>query len=82
MKPGQIRGVKKHSRLVMYDVVTRDYSRRLSPDDVIRNVKRFVRDGSVIVFHDSLKAWPNLRVALPEAIRWLKQQGYEFGIIG
>ena len=34
----------------MYDVVTRDYSRRLSPDDVIRNVKRFVRDGSVIVF--------------------------------
>ncbi len=82
MKPGQIRSVKKHSRLVMYDVVTRDYSRRLSPDDVIRNVKRFVRDGSVIVFHDSLKAWPNLRVALPEAIRWLKQQGYEFGIIG
>ena len=82
MKTGQIRGVKKHSRLVMYDVVTRDYSRRLSPDDVIRNVKRFVRDGSVIVFHDSLKAWPNLRVALPEAIRWLKQQGYEFGIIG
>lgn len=81
MKPSQIREVRKRCRLVMYDIVTRDYSPKLSPHDVLRNVTRFTRDGSIIVFHDSLKAWPNLRVALPEAIAWLKQQGYEFGVI-
>ncbi|MDE5935582.1 MAG: polysaccharide deacetylase family protein [Muribaculaceae bacterium] len=81
MKPSQIREVRKRCRLVMYDIVTRDYSPKLSPADVMRNVTQFTRDGSIIVFHDSLKAWPNLRVALPEAIMWLKQQGYEFGVI-
>ncbi len=81
MKPSQIRRVRNRYRLVMYDLVTRDYSRRLSPDDIVRNVRRYTRDGSIIVFHDSLKAWPNLHVALPRAIRWLRRQGYEFGVI-
>ena len=81
MKPSQIRAVCRHNRLVMYDLVTRDYSRILSPDDIVRNVRRYARDGSLIVFHDSLKAWPNLRQALPRAIEWLKRQGYEFGVL-
>ena len=81
MKPSQIHAVCRHNRLVMYDLVTRDYSRILSPDDIVRNVRRYARDGSLIVFHDSLKAWPNLRQALPRAIEWLKRQGYEFGVL-
>ena len=81
MKPSQIRAVCRNNRLVMYDLVTRDYSRILSPDDIVRNVRRYARDGSLIVFHDSLKAWPNLRQALPRAIEWLKRQGYEFGVL-
>lgn len=81
MKPSQIRAVRRHNRLIMYDLVTRDYSRLLSPGDVVRNVRRYTRDGSLIVFHDSLKAWPNIRQALPRAIEWLKKQGYEFGVI-
>ena len=62
----------------MYDLVTRDYSRKLSPDQVVENVKRYARNGSIIVFHDSLKAEKNLREALPRAIQWLRNQGYEF----
>ena len=81
MKTSQIRAVCLHNILVIYDLVTRDYSRILSPDDIVRNVRRYARDGSLIVFHDSLKAWPNLRQALPRAIEWLKRQGYEFGVL-
>jgi peptidoglycan-N-acetylglucosamine deacetylase len=65
-------------RIVMWDVVTRDYSKWLTADDVFNNVKRYVRNGSIITFHDSLKSIDKLRTALPESIKWLKEQGYEF----
>ena len=74
----QARGIKNHYNIVMYDLVTRDYSKKLTPEEVLDNVKRYVRNGSIIVFHDSLKAEKNMRYALPRAIEWLKNEGYEF----
>ena len=68
-------------KVVMWDVVTRDYSRLLTADDVLNNVKRYTRQGSIITFHDSQKSIDKLKHALPEALAWLKQQGYEFGVI-
>lgn len=65
-------------RIIMWDVVTRDYSRFMSPEQVLENVKRYTRNGSVMVFHDSLKAEKNLRYALPRAIEWLLEEGYSF----
>lgn len=67
-------------RVVMWDVVTRDYSRRLTAEDVLDNVKRYTRPGSIITFHDSLKSIDKLKHALPEALQWLTQQGYEFKV--
>ncbi len=78
MRWGQARAIKTHFNIVMYDLVTRDYNNKLSPAQVLRNVKRYARSGSIIVFHDSLKAWKNMHQVLPDAIRWLKEQGYEF----
>lgn len=74
----QARVLKRHYNVVMYDLVTRDYSRRMTPERVLDNVKRYARNGSIIVFHDSLKASRNMRYALPRAIEWLRGQGYEF----
>lgn len=74
----QARGLGRDFKMVMYDLVTRDYSWRLSADDVVDNVRNLARDGSVIVFHDSLKSLPRLRDSLPRAIEWLKKEGYEF----
>ena len=65
----------------MYDLVTRDYAKKINGEDVLNNVKRFARNGSIIVFHDSLKAEKNMRYAMPRAIEWLKSQGYDFGVI-
>jgi peptidoglycan/xylan/chitin deacetylase (PgdA/CDA1 family) len=71
----------KHAfKIVMWDVVTRDYSKWLTADDVVNNVKKYTRNGSIITFHDSLKSIDKLRLALPESIKWLKEQGYEFKI--
>jgi len=67
--------------VVMWDVVTRDYSRFMTPQQVLQNVKKYTRDGSIIVFHDSLKAEKNMKYALPRAIEWLQEQGYTFALI-
>ncbi len=82
MRPMQYQ-VLRHCgyRVIMWDVVTRDYSRLLTADDVVNNVKRYTRNGSIITLHDSLKSIDKLKHALPEILAWLKQEGYEFGII-
>lgn len=74
----QVKALLKHYNIIMYDVVTRDYSSRLGPEQVLDNVKRYTRNGSIIVFHDSLKAQRNVLAALPAAIEWLLEQGYSF----
>ena len=78
MRWGQARAIKNRYNIIMYDVVSRDYNRRLSPERIFDNVRRYTRDGSIIVFHDSLKARDNMLAAMPRAVRWLKEQGYEF----
>ncbi len=78
MRRTQGKALKERYNVVMYDLVTRDYSRKLTGEQVLDNVRRYVRNGSIIVFHDSLKASANMRYALPRAIEWLLSQGYEF----
>ena len=73
----QARAIKDRYNLVMYDLVTRDYNRRISHHRVLDNVKHSARNGSIIVFHDSLKAQRNMQAALPRAIEWLQSEGYE-----
>ncbi len=82
MGPVQYRTMRHFGyKVVMWDLVTRDYSRRLTAQDVLENVKRYARNGSIITFHDSLKSIDKLRKILPDALQWLKDQGYEFRII-
>jgi len=68
-------------RIVMWDLVTRDYSKWMTAEDVVRNVKRYARNGSIITFHDSLKSIEKLHYALPASLQWLKEQGYEMKIL-
>lgn len=73
--------MKRRYRIVMWDLVTRDYSKWITAEDVVNNVKRYARNGSIITFHDSLKSIDKLHTALPESLLWLKEQGYEFKVI-
>ncbi len=72
--------LRRYYTIVMWDLVTRDYSKLLNADEVFENVKRYVRNGSIITFHDSLKSIDKLKTALPRSIEWLQQQGYEFKV--
>ena len=75
--------LKRTYKIVMWDLVTRDYSKKLRGPQVLANVMRYARNGSIITFHDSLKSWENgnLQYALPRAIDFLKEEGYEFKLL-
>ena len=78
---GQSKVLRSRYTIIMYDLVTRDYSKKLTGEQVLDNVKKYARNGSIIVFHDSLKAEKNMKYALPRAIEWLRDQGYKFAAI-
>ena len=80
MRWGQYMVLRNRYTIVMWDLVTRDYSKRLNGRQVLRNVKKYVRNGSIITFHDSIKSEKNMKYALPRAIEWLLEQGYEFKV--
>ena len=69
--------MSRRYRIIMWDVVTRDYSKWMTAEDIFENVKKYTRNGSIITFHDSLKSIEKLHYALPKALQWLKDQGYE-----
>ena len=80
MRKSEYWWLSREFKIIMWDVVTRDYSKWTTADDVLKNVKKYTRNGSIITFHDSLKSIEKLKYALPKAIEWLKEQGYEFRI--
>lgn len=73
--------LKKYYKIIMWDLVTRDYSKRKNGEQVFEIVKKYVRSGSIITFHDSIKAEKNMKYALPRSIEWLKEQGYAFKVL-
>ena len=80
MRMSQYAWLSRKFKVVMWDLVTRDYSKWLTADDVVNNIKKYARNGSIITFHDSLKSIDKLQTALPQALQWLKDEGYEFRI--
>ncbi len=61
----------------MWSVLSVDYNKKLQGSQVVKNVIENVGPGSIIVFHDSVKASANLYYALPEVLKYLKENGYK-----
>ncbi len=81
IKQCQLCTLSKDYTIVFWDVITRDYNQNLSPERIVRIVKRYMRNGSVIVFHDSKKAAKNMLAAIQPSIDFLKSEGYEFCLL-
>lgn len=78
IKKQQADELKSQFEIVMWDVLSYDFDALVSPQKCYQNVIGNVQPGSIVVFHDSLKAFTNLKYALPEALRYLNDQGYSF----
>lgn len=65
------------AKLVMWDVLSGDFDTAISGEQCFRNVVQHIRPGSVVVFHDSDKAYRNLKTALPGVLHYLKELNYQ-----
>jgi len=77
----QSSAIRKSHRIVLWDVLSRDYDTRLDGARCTRNVIDNAGPGSIVVFHDSLKAEARLRVALPAVLTHFKAQGFRFAAL-
>lgn len=81
---GRIKGAQAKSlaqkgfRIVMWDILSMDYDVAISPERCYLNVTNHTHSGSIIVFHDSLKAEKNLRAVLPKILEHYSRKGYSF----
>lgn len=78
LKPKQVQFLSRHYRIVMWDVLSGDFDKNISPEQCFENVRMHASEGSVIVFHDSLKAKENLEFALPQTLSHFASLGYQF----
>jgi peptidoglycan/xylan/chitin deacetylase (PgdA/CDA1 family) len=81
IKRSQIKLLKKHNfnlKIIMWDVLSCDFDTQLSPEKCLQNVLKYTQPGSIIVFHDSLKAFDRLQYVLPKAMEVWSKEGYKF----
>ena len=74
----QARALRGRYDLVMWDVLSADFDTRVSGERCLRNVLRHASAGSIIVFHDSVKAEERMRHALPQVLTHFSKAGYVF----
>lgn len=74
----QARLLKPDYKIIMWDVLSYDYSVEISKEDCFKNIKKHTKSGSIIVFHDSEKAKNNLMSALPNTLDHFSKEGYSF----
>ena len=81
LRQSQAKELCKKYKIIMWDVLSYDYDQKVLPEICFRNVIDATKSGSIIVFHDNLKALPNLRYALPHAIDFLLKKDFSFDVI-
>ena len=81
IKKSQISLIRKYfpeTEIIMWDVLSADFDENISKDQCTQNVLKSTRNGSIIVFHDSQKAFGRLEYALPLILESLMSKGFEF----
>ncbi|SNR54901.1 Peptidoglycan/xylan/chitin deacetylase, PgdA/CDA1 family [Lutibacter agarilyticus] len=72
---------KKGYKIVMWDVLSADFDTKITSEECLANVIKNVKNGSIIVFHDSVKASEKLKFVLPKILEFYKAKGYTFNAI-
>lgn len=78
MSPSQYESVKKHYRIIMWDLLSYDFDSGRSAHKVLKIVLDYVRPGSIITFHDSVRSYGNLKEIFPGLLKILTEKGYSF----
>jgi peptidoglycan/xylan/chitin deacetylase (PgdA/CDA1 family) len=78
IRRSQIRQLKDEYKIILWDVMSHDYEQRISRERSLKAVLRYTKEGSIVVFHDSVKAWNKLQYILPGVLEEYSGKGYKF----
>ncbi|MCO5255843.1 MAG: polysaccharide deacetylase family protein [Lentimicrobium sp.] len=81
IRPSYIPYLRKDYRIIMWSVITGDFDREASPEKILDNALRFTTGGSIVVFHDSLKAADRMFYALPRFLETFSNKGFTFPVL-
>lgn len=81
MKLSQFYKIKKDKKIILWDVLSADFDNSISPEKCYNNVIKNATNGSIIVFHDSMKAEERLKYSLPKVLKHFTDKGYKFKAI-
>lgn len=68
--------LQKGYKIIMWDVLSADFDTSILPEQCLSNVVNHLESGSIVVFHDSVKAFKNIQYALPKTLQFLKENGF------
>ncbi|AOW21480.1 polysaccharide deacetylase family protein [Urechidicola croceus] len=79
IKPNQARKIRnKGYKIIMWEVLSADFDTTISNEKCLENVIKNTKNGSIIVFHDSVKAGNKMKYALPKVLSHFNDNGYQF----
>jgi peptidoglycan-N-acetylglucosamine deacetylase len=78
IKPKQIKKLKEDYSIIYWTVLSGDFDENLKPEKCLHRIKKKTKAGSIIVFHDNMKAYPRIKYALPKYLEHFSQLGYSF----
>jgi len=78
LKISQYNHLKNHYKIILWSIISYDFDEKLSWKECFSNVIKHIEPGSIIVFHDSLKASKRLLFLLPELLKLLSEMEYQF----
>ncbi|UIR57144.1 polysaccharide deacetylase family protein [Sphingobacterium sp. SRCM116780] len=80
-KKSQLKKLYSRYQIIMWDVLTGDFDLQLTPEKCLENAIKNTENGSIIVFHDNIKAVPRVQYALPKTIQYLLDKNYRFEVL-
>lgn len=78
LKPKQVQFLLRHYRIIMWDVLSGDFDQNTTAEQCLANVLKNGKEGSIVVFHDSIKSQEKLMYALPKVLEHFKAEGFKF----
>jgi peptidoglycan/xylan/chitin deacetylase (PgdA/CDA1 family) len=82
LKTAQSKAIRKLGyKIIMWDVLSADFDPTISEEKCLDNVLSNVKPGSIIVFHDSIKAFKNLEYVLPKTLAFLKENNFNCAVL-
>lgn len=81
IRPYQLKELKKDFKIIMWDILSKDYDNHTTKEECLQNVLDYSESGSIIVFHDKQKAKDKLMFVLPKVLEYFAGKGFRFSSI-